>query len=650
MNETSNGSGFTLKALIAGTFGIALSCSIGIHAFAYLRTGTMAGDWFPPCAGIAFLLMLFAVNPLLRLVSRGLELNRSELIIVFMMIFIAAPLATTGFAAMFLSNLMSPLFYATQSNQWWAKLGQYLPLWLYPAHTDAITWYWEGLPPGESIPWGAWATPIFFWTIAFTAFYALMISMSVIMRKQWVDNERLIFPLMEVPTLLLEDYEKGRRLPPVMRTSMFWIGFGFATVVFGSQILNGINPTIPALRIMGRSILTLRFNETWPPLILHLLPVVVAFGFLIKRDVLLSVWVFGLVAYFQRGVMMSLGVSSGARIQYEGPGTPAIAWQTFGALVVFVLVGLFMGRNHLKSVWRKILTDTPEVDDSDELMSYRKAGLVFALSFMTLFVFFMKMGMTPAVALTVIIATIIVYIAVTRFVIEGGLVLCRPTVPVAAIPIALFGAKGMPIESLAAVTASPVVLNNDVKTGFMPNFMNLLKLTENERLRKGVIMKVTIYSLIVGSIFCLLFTMIFCYSLGGANAAGFNLVRGGNLFFKSMVSTLSNVAETDSIRLTWAGVGAALMCVLTFGRYNFAWWPLHPIGLATGASWGVQMGLLSIFVAWAAKTIVLRIGGVTLFNKVKPFFIGLLVGHLTAMGVSYVCDIFKGPPGLNLYI
>jgi hypothetical protein len=361
-------------------------------------------------------------------------------------------------------------------------------------------------------------------------------------------------------------------------------------------------------------------------------------------------WLFGLIAYFQQNIMNTIGYDTGTIFQYEGPGNPGTAWQALGALFVFVLVGLYMARNHLKGVLRKAIFDDPTVDDSGELMRYRTAVIVFVLSIAALMVFLVKMGLTFAVATVIVVLLIVTYLALTRFVIEGGLVLCRPTVPAVMVPIVLFGAKGMPLACLAALGTCMAFVNNDPKTGVMPALANALKLTEGEKLRRGTLMKTIVYSLVFGSAFCLLFTMVFCYNLGAANAAGHNLVRGGKVAFASLQGTLGNLAEPDTTRMMWAGIGAALMGVLTLGRYNFAWWPIHPIGLPVGSSWGVQMGLFSIFVAWVAKSIVLRVGGVPLFTKVKPFFIGLLVGHLTSMFVSYVCDIFKGPPGLNLYI
>ena len=626
-----------------------LSCAMSTYAFLHIGAGEIAGDWFPFAAIISFLVVLFGVNPLLRLIGgERLELNRVELLLVFVMAFIAAPMATTGFAASFFSHSLGPAFYATQSNQWWERLGQYRPGWLFPDDARAVTWFWEGMPPGESIPWGAWVSPLLFWAVIIAALHGLLTATVVFLRKQWVENERLIFPLMEVPTLLVEDYEKGRRLPPVMRDRLFWIGFFLVVVILGSRIANGLNPSFPAIKLLGQNVLVVRFTETWTEMRLHLFPAIIAIGYLVKRDVLFSVWLFGLLAYFERNIMKSVGYASGVNIAFEGP-NPAMAWQGCGALFMFVATGLYMGRNHLRGVWRKIIRNDPSVDDSGECMSYRAAGIIFALSFITLEAFFVKMGMTFVVATTLIVVLLFFYIGVTRFVIEGGIALCRPSLPAIAVVIGLFGTKSMPLLSMGALAACTPIIN-DLKAGFMPSFANALKLTENERLKRRTLLYTALIGLIGGLVLCTGLTLYFCYDVGAANGQAWLWRMGGKAYHRSLVQTLDGIADPDKTRMLWGGIGAAMMAVLSFGRYTFAWWPIHPIGLPIATTWGVMMSLLSLFVAWMAKTIILRVGGATLFARYKPFFIGMLVGHVAIVTVGYVCNLITGPPGVNVYV
>ena len=501
-----------------------------------------------------------------------------------------------------------------------------------------------GLPPGESIPWGGWIGPLIPWAVIFASVYTIMITMTAMMRKQWVENERLIFPLMEVPMALLEDRDKGRIIPPVMRNRMFWIGVAIPVFVFGTHLLNGFNPNFPALRVFGQQIIIIRVTETWRELNINLIPCIVAFAYFAKLDVLFSLWFFALFAYIELNLFKMVGYTAGPMIYYEHMHHPALAWQGLGGVVVFALVGLFMARRHLKGVVRKIIFNAPDVDDSGEPMSYRSAGILFVLAVATLIVFLSKMGMRPPVAASLIFFLLISYLAITRVVIEGGLVLFTiPVNPVGAV-IGLFGAKAMGTACLGAVAACAPFINN-FKQIVMPTIANSMKLVEGEKLRRGTVVKACAWALAIGSIFCLWFFLVSCYDFGANGSKGFTLSKAGDRYFRSLVHTIKNVADPDTSRMMWGGVGAAGMGLLTIARYNFAWWPLHPIGYPFGFSGGVQTAMFSLFVAWAAKSIILRIGGVPLYLKMKPFFIGILIGHIIMAAAQFAVNMLMGPPG-----
>ena len=87
-------------------------------------------------------------------------------------------------------------------------------------------------------------------------------------------------------------------------------------------------------------------------------------------------------------------------------------------------------------------------------------------------------------------------------------------------------------------------------------------------------------------------------------------------------------------------------------RYVFPWWPLHPIGFAASTAYPVNRIVFSIFFAWLAKFAILRMGGIDLYRKAAPFFLGLMIGYFTGVGVSFVVDLIWFPQrghSLSLY-
>ena len=51
-----------------------------------------------------------------------------------------------------------------------------------------------------------------------------MISSMVIVRRQWVEHERLVFPLTQVPLEMLQSPQLGRILGSLFRKPLLWGG------------------------------------------------------------------------------------------------------------------------------------------------------------------------------------------------------------------------------------------------------------------------------------------------------------------------------------------------------------------------------------------------------------------------------------------
>jgi Domain of unknown function (DUF6784) len=79
--------------------------------------------------------------------------------------------------------------------------------------------------------------------------------------------------------------------------------------------------------------------------------------------------------------------------------------------------------------------------------------------------------------------------------------------------------------------------------------------------------------------------------------------------------------------------GFGITALLEFLSLRFAGWPLLPVGYVV--SYGSFMGnaWFSIFLGWLAQRIVVRLGGSKLFDRARPFFIGIIFGECLAAGV-----------------
>lgn len=77
--------------------------------------------------------------------------------------------------------------------------------------------------------------------------------------------------------------------------------------------------------------------------------------------------------------------------------------------------------------------------------------------------------------------------------------------------------------------------------------------------------------------------------------------------------------------------------VMALLRSQFVWWPFHPLGFVLGMQLDFGFRFPGGFlVAWIVKMIALRYGGSGMYEKLKPVFMGLVLGDLIMMGFNVV--------------
>ena len=91
------------------------------------------------------------------------------------------------------------------------------------------------------------------------------------------------------------------------------------------------------------------------------------------------------------------------------------------------------------------------------------------------------------------------------------------------------------------------------------------------------------------------------------------------------------------------------MALLLFARQRFWWWPVHPLSLPISAMWMTDRLLVSVFLSWLIKGVILRYGGLHLYQRLKPLFIGLVAGQFISMGFWVVVDYFTDMTGNVVY-
>ena len=415
---------FSLKAISLGTLlslGIALGAPYGNMV---IRGSTMALDF--STAGAIFLFFFFTllVNTLLGSLRRRLALSRADLVLLYVMLLMAVTVPTQAFVGYLIPIISGLYYYASPENKWGELFTPHVTRWLAPQDQEAVRALHEGLAPGEAIPWGAWVEPLGYWYAFFLVLSFMMICMGVILHRQWSENERLAYPMVELPLRMIDEGEGGfERVKPFFKSRAMWIGFGIAFLLLGLNGLHHYVPSVPkypvyfpALRIFeGKVVLPLRVTFAW-----------VGFFYLVNLDITFSIWVFYVLGKIQEGIFKAVGIASTEQLSlYSFSQTADLTHQAMGACLVFVIYGLWMARKHLGDVWRKAWRGDEDVDDREELISYRVAvfGFLGCLSFIG---FWLWASGIPLIVLPMFLGvSLIFYIFVSRVVAAGGVATAR---------------------------------------------------------------------------------------------------------------------------------------------------------------------------------------------------------------------------------
>jgi hypothetical protein len=627
---------FTFKAIFCGSL-LTLSIALGSpYANMVIRGSYMSIDFSTAGAMFLFFVLTGGVNVLLAWISPALALKRGELLVVYIMMITASAIPTMGLAEYLLPIITAVNYFATPENEWGAVLHPHLPEWIVPQSPEAIKWFYEGAPAAQGIPWEAWIRPLAYWGVFVCALYVVMISAMVILRRQWVEHERLIFPLVLVPLEMVRPGKPGDLIPPFFKNPVMWAGFALPAIVSTLKGLHAYYNFLPSGDLV--TIVPLFRNSV--DAIVRLSFPVVGFTYLINLDIAFSLWSFNLLGLAGRGLMRVLGIASTEQLgPYAAHSTPILAHQGMGAMLVLTLFGLWVGREHLLSVFSRAFGGARDVDDGDEILSYRGAVGAFlgGTAVMTVWLWLSGLPLWAAVALLAL--ALLVFVGLTRIVVEGGLAEAVAPMVASAALVSGVGSSVLGVGGMLGI-AFNFVWAADIRTFVMASCAHGLKLCEHLGTRVRPLFWIMLWVIglsFAGSIAMILYL---CYKYGGINLNPWFFADGATNPFTYAVARLNDPVGPHWGGWLHTGVGALIMAGLMWARHHIAWWPLHPLGFPVAAVWIVDQAWFSIFLAWLIKGVVMRYGGPALFRKTRPFFLGLIVGQYVIAGVWLIIDYF----------
>jgi hypothetical protein len=635
----------TRRAILLGALTGALLNIYSDYTGMILGSASLVKAQLPMSMMLPFVAWII-LNVLLKVTAPRFALTSQELMVIYTMSWIVGTVPASGWTTYWGGIVSAPIYHASPENFWEEHLFDVLPWWALPNRSEeVIRTYYEGLPPGGSIPWMGWLPSLFWWTSVSLALVLIGLSLSLIFQKQWEEAERLTFPLAVFPADLTEGFEPEHRgLPPIFTNKIFWMGFFVVFGVFAWNIFTYFVPEIPPITIYyDVNHKELFFARNFPPVYYRIMPPVIGFTYLCNTDLLLSFWVFRIIAILQQGIMARVGFTVGYSSQDADP-AEILNLQSHGALVFLAVWSIWTARGHIRHVIRVAWKGDTEGDDG--LIPYRTALYILFGSVVFTVAWFHALGLTIPIAIIHVILICIAYFTVMKFTALTGFSYLFPVgAKGGAILETLLGTANLTSRDyvgLGLINSSAFFGNSRIPA--WPAIPHHLKLFGKRSSATRSIGSVPV-AFLVGLLASCIFIIYLGYTHAGQNL-GLTGFRGGNVrTYDRMVTAMITKDKTifDPAKMGVWTFGFAAAWGLAFLGNRVSWWPIHPLGLAFQSSGGSRYYSFCMMITWAAKLAILRIGGIALYNKARPFFFGLVIGYVCGLGTSSIVDFIWFP-------
>ena len=559
------------------------------------------------------ILVLMGFNRVFKRFLPRLALSQGELLIIYVMLSVASATAGHSMMEILVSTLGHAFWFATPENDWKDLFWRYIPSWLAVSDKGVLSGYYEGdstLHTKQHLL--GWLTPVMNWFAFLFTLLFVMVCITVIVRKPWTEDEKLAYPIIQLPARMTSEGFFTNRL--------MWIGFG---LVAAFDVINGLHHVFPAIPSVYEKAYRFRFTEKpfsamgW--LRLGIYPFVLGIGFLIPLDLLFSTWFFFWVWKGQQVV--------GSMIGLEGTGYPYVNYQGFGAYMGIFFIAIWRGRKYLQNL---LGANVQSTSTQDEPMSPRLLilALVAGVAFLTFFC--LRAGMSLWVILVFFGLYFAFSTAVSRMRAELGS------------PMHDLHYTGPERVMVAAVGTRPLGPNNLSMFSFfwfftrtfdshpMPHQLEGFKLASTSGIRSRFMLFAILIALCVGILSQFWALISIPYRLGALHEMSRVPIVYGSEPWTQLQKWLAHPLAPDYWALGFTGIGLLFALFLMLMRMKFFWFPFHPAAYATVCgSWAVNYIWFSLGIVWVLKLLLLKYGGRNAHRQAMPFFLGLILGQFT---------------------
>lgn len=573
---------------------------------------------------------LTAINALLRRLWKA-PFTTADLLLIYFMVALATALAGHDQAQVLVGVIAWPLYKATPENHWATAFGERIPHWLIPRDPEALKAFFVG-HSSLTVHWKAWLAPLGCWFLFTLVLIWMFLCINTILRRQWVENERLTFPLVALPL------EMAEPTLAFYRQRMMWVAFLLPCFINVVNNLHQWFPGVPEIATRTKWLNQYLTQHPWNSIggtPLFIFPFAIGIGYLLPLDVLGSSWIF----FWWWKAQTLLGTATGWTT--GKPFAPYINEQAFGGYIGLAVLAIYAGRIHFWRVVKSALGRDPEYARTrGEGLPYPVAvwGIVAGFAALCWFGAWAKMEIFPVLLLFTFYFAL--SLAIDRLRAEFG---C----PTHDLHNAYIG-ELLP-RAFGATTFHPQVLtgfallywfNRAHRSHPMPVMLESQVAAFRIRASQSKYAWALMAAAVVGIISGYIAVIEPHYWYGAESAKVWQLLgHFGREAWGRLEAQIDTPLRPLPESLVGLIIGFLSAVSLFLVRIRAAAFPLHPVGYAVSSSWSLNQVWLSLLIAWCCKVAIVRAGGLRLYRRAIPFFLGLILGDFVSGGLFNIVGI-----------
>ncbi len=508
------------------------------------------------------------------------------------------------------------------------------------------------------VPLKQWVGPFCAWGSLLFCLIAASFAFSVIMRRQWVDRERFLLPLMQIPRFLIGfdgEGDESKAFPPIWKNWVMWATFAPVLIWCLLRGYAYLDPSFPNLSIN----LSLKAYFTDPAMAemmrgVNLTAPAFFLGLALFMD--LNITMSLVLGYFLFRSQYWFGEAYGWNVN---AGYPWFNEQIAGNFITYAILILILSHRHIGGVLKEAIRG---IKQPDEVFSSRTAVLIIIASFAGVALWSRWMDIKLQGLLTYFAFLFAITIVTIKLRAECGVVhgFAYPIRFWFMVPIiggaAFLGPQGSIIWLIFSITIGVRAFFNVPGLQF-----EMLESGRRLKVRPRHILYTGLMGLFGGLVVGGWMYLIGLYGTGANYYGDMNSydleIENFGEFVGWHAKATEDFLETDEGSQverglggpTWAlivsGGGTALVTLL---RQAFAGFWFHPIGFILAPSVMMQQTWGAIFLAFLIRFLVLKLGSAQMVReKLYPAAIGILLGSVTAHAGFFIVNawLYHYQPG-----